>query len=971
MAKPMISPASDPENRTNDHTGWHRVNQRRLDLFVPAGSSLAPQADEVANYLDQRLSTLEDLLEPDMDIAPGKIEIHIIAPGDDHPESPDDMLVLASGADRAALVLPVVQRTIAQWYGTNATAATVIVTGIAALIANQPGPHSVARVANRRVHDALHAGERVSIFPFTQASGTAPGDETREAAATSFVSYVIDVFGAESLARFLATFNPDREDAAAQDVFYQPLGALEEAWLRDVQHHPEGGYAFRALFRHLLPRFLTHKWHVLELLVLTAGGVALTIAVPLTIMHIIDHILPHAEGEYGELIKYVGLLLVLFIVNAGVNARRNYVQHWVCQQVTIALRHRLFSHLQRLSHNYFSHTTTSNLMTIVNDDPREIESTLNMVLGNGLYLGLLAICTAGTVLVLDFVLGLLVLIVVPVFAIGYVMLRARWQREAHGFQRLQNEADHIAHENFSAHSEIKAFGLQERAIATYRQRHREMFGRQLRLSNLSGLFESTLHVASGFGYVIVFGVGGYQVIAERGGVTIGVLFAFAHLLPLFFEPIERLADLGHAVEDGATAFEHIDRVLAEPVMIGNRADAVELPPLTREVRFEHVTFGYGSGAPVLNDLSLTIPAGDDVAIIGPSGCGKSTVINLLLRFWDPDEGRVLIDGQDIRDVRIESLRRQMGLVFAETFIFDTSVRENIAIGHPDATDAEIEAAARAAQFDQFVRTLPAGYNTVLGERGVRMSSGQRQRLAIARALLRQPRVLLLDEATSSLDPRTESELLETLLTAGQSRTTVSVQHRLAAVATADTILVLDQGQLVEQGRHAELVKAGGLYQQLYEEQMNYLHGGGVLRVGVDVDRLRMIPLFAGFASEALAAIAGRFILERFAAGEVVVRQNEPGDKLYLISHGEAEVVAVRNGEERFLNRLGTGDYFGEMALLSNEPRNATVRTRVPTQFYSLTADDFQALLEQMPEVRDAVARTYEDRRNARQGLPEQ
>jgi ATP-binding cassette, subfamily B, bacterial len=198
-----------------------------------------------------------------------------------------------------------------------------------------------------------------------------------------------------------------------------------------------------------------------------------------------------------------------------------------------------------------------------------------------------------------------------------------------------------------------------------------------------------------------------------------------------------------------------------------------------------------------------------------------------------------------------------------------------------------------------------------------------------------------------------------------------VQHRLAAVATADTILVLDQGQLVEQGRHAELVKAGGLYQQLYEEQMNYLHGGGVLRVGVDVDRLRMIPLFAGFASEALAAIAGRFILERFAAGEVVVRQNEPGDKLYLISHGEAEVVAVRNGEERFLNRLGRGDYFGEMALLSNEPRNATVRTRIPTQFYSLTADDFQALLEQMPEVRDAVARTYEDRRNARQGLPEQ
>jgi ATP-binding cassette subfamily B protein len=296
----------------------------------------------------------------------------------------------------------------------------------------------------------------------------------------------------------------------------------------------------------------------------------------------------------------------------------------------------------------------------------------------------------------------------------------------------------------------------------------------------------------------------------------------------------------------------------------------------------------------------------------------------------------------------------IGLVSQETFIFDTSIRDNIAIGRPHATDEEIVEAAKDAQLHTFIMSLPAGYHTMLGERGVRVSGGQRQRLAIARALLRDARVLILDEATSALDPQTETEIQETLAVAAKGRTLISVTHRLAAVVTADRIFVLEQGRLAEQGHHAELVKAGGLYQRLYEEQMHYLHGGGVLRRGIDIERLRSIPLFTNLAESALKEVADDFLLERYAAGEVVVRQGDPGDKLYTISRGELEVLLETENGQQHVNTLHEGDYFGEMAVLTGEPRTATVRTAQPTQLYSLAKADFELLLDRVHGLRESV-----------------
>jgi ATP-binding cassette subfamily B protein len=354
-----------------------------------------------------------------------------------------------------------------------------------------------------------------------------------------------------------------------------------------------------------------------------------------------------------------------------------------------------------------------------------------------------------------------------------------------------------------------------------------------------------------------------------------------------------------------------------------------------------------------------------VAIVGPSGSGKSTIVNLLLRFWDPDEGRVLFDGRDLREVTVSSLRGQVGLVFQDTFIFDTTVRDNIGLAKPGATDAEIEEAARAAQLDGYIASLPAGFDTPLGERGVRMSGGQRQRLGIARAMLRNPRILLLDEATSALDAETERGIVETLASLSWGRTTISITHRLALAASADLIFVLEAGRLVESGTHAELSRTGGLYQRLYEEQTGQLAGRDRLRPGIDANRLAAIPLFAGVGTSALTSLANRLVIERYAAGEDVVAQGDEGNRMYVINRGQVEVLVGAGGTRR-VNVLNPGDYFGEMALLAGEPRNATVRATEPTELYSLSREDLTHLIQAEPTVGTALSETLALRRAALQ-----
>jgi ABC-type multidrug transport system fused ATPase/permease subunit len=952
---------------------WRTVASKGVELRVGARSFEHEPTRVALRTLTQTATILQQTLKPSGDRHGDPPQIVLVnepsdfgsgpaaQPGEDGVTIAQPMVVRLDPADpRSAVVRPTVELLVGRWYGERSVVAPLFVDGLAGIVLAKTGLSASIRESHDIVLATIDAGRPASVLPRLKEDAPVLSPDP---IATSFVTYLLELESAEAFGEFLKTLDPGRADDAANFIYHQPLGSLETSWHGFVRHRARERTAFRVLVQRLLGLLRPYRLSVAEVGLLMILNVCLTLAIPLIIMQLIDHVIQHPSGSgYRDLIIYSLALLLVFFLSAAVGARRTYAQTWLTERITTDLNHQLFTRLQRLSHNFYARTRTSELMTTLNEELREVQEAMALVAGTGLYQALLATATAITVILLDTLLGVLVLVVVPVFAVGYSILRARWEKEARGLQRLHAAAEQTALENLSAHSEVKAFGLEEHVIETYQDRHHAVFGTRLRLVSLGALFESSLHLASGVGHVVVFGVGGYQILAGAGGATIGVLFAFAHLLPLFYEPIEQLADIGHTVEGAAVALDAVDEILDEPIAVADKPGAFELPRLAREIQLDHVSFAYGGDEPVIRDLSLTIPAGAEVAIVGPSGSGKSTILALLMRFWDPESGRVVFDDHDARDVTLASLRGQIGLVSQDTFIFDTSLRDNITIGRPDATDAEVERAAEAAQLHDFIGALPAGYHTLLGERGVRMSGGQRQRLAIARALLRNPRVLILDEATSALDPQTESEIQETLAIAAKGRTLISVTHRLAAVVTSDRIFVLEKGQLVEEGHHAELVKAGGLYQRLYEEQMHYLHGGGVLRQGVDIDRLRAIPLFTNLADEALRAVADRFLLERYAAGEVVVRQGDPGDKLYTISRGQFEVLIAHSGTEQRVAMLNEGDYFGEMAVLTGEPRTATVRTTLPTQLYSLAKSDFGVLMDRVPGLRESVEPTIAARR---------
>jgi ATP-binding cassette subfamily B protein len=352
-----------------------------------------------------------------------------------------------------------------------------------------------------------------------------------------------------------------------------------------------------------------------------------------------------------------------------------------------------------------------------------------------------------------------------------------------------------------------------------------------------------------------------------------------------------------------------------------------------------------------------------VALVGPSGCGKSTLLNLIIRFYDPQTGRVTLDGVDLRHATIESLRGQMGIVFQENVLFNISIRENIRLGKLDASDAEVEAAAKAAEIHDLIESLPQGYDTVVGERGSRLSGGQRQRMGIARAIIRDPAILLLDEATSALDPSTEAAINETLGRLAHGRTTISVTHRLSSVVNVDHIYVLERGTLVEQGTHDELVRQGGLYAQLWREQGGV--GGGD---GVEIASLKTVPMLSQLPEDLLGSLARRLTVERYPAGEIIVRRGDAGDRLYILHRGQVEVFAANpDARQRPLAVLREGDHFGEIALLYDVPRTAAVRASTPVELYSLQRNDFDALLASVPGLRGILQHTMAERARASAG----
>jgi ATP-binding cassette subfamily B protein len=461
-------------------------------------------------------------------------------------------------------------------------------------------------------------------------------------------------------------------------------------------------------------------------------------------------------------------------------------------------------------------------------------------------------------------------------------------------------------------------------------------------------------------------ISGGSYLAYAGSLSVGSLVSFNALFIMVSTAVMGLTAVTPTLLQATGGMQRVRELLDERPSVVERPDARPLPKLASGIRFENVSFGYTPEQTSLSDVSMELPAGARVAFVGHSGCGKSTNLNLIMRFYDPQAGRVTFDGIDLREALLDSLYDQVGIVFQESFLFNLSVRENIRLGKMGATDAEVEAAARAAELHDIILRMREGYETVVGERGALLSGGQRQRVAIARALIRDPSLIILDEATSALDPATEAAINDTLERVSAGRTVVSVTHRLKSVVGFDRVFVFKEGRLIEQGSHESLLRAGGSYAGMWRRQTGTsVSSTGDLRV-TDVSILREVPLFRDMDESYLRDISEMFITERVPAGRTVIAEGDEGDRFYIIIHGMVAVTAAGGGRDsRRIATLDDGDYFGEIALLEDIPTTASVVTLAPSIFIILLREQLIKLMHQHPglgsQVREALERRMAER----------
>ncbi len=593
-------------------------------------------------------------------------------------------------------------------------------------------------------------------------------------------------------------------------------------FLRDSQVCPRCMNKLK-VFARLIGYAGRYRRVVYVIILLMVGGATLRMAAPIIIKKITDDVFtilsgPADDQRYSLLLSFVGLLLASHIIGTLLRIAHGRLAAVIGAGMVFDFRAGAYSNLQRLSLSYYDKRQVGALMSRVTHDTEMIHHF--MVDGiQFIFINLLTlILVAGIMFWTSPKLALLALVATPIVVYLTRFFVKKMMVLFHKHLDSRSRFHAVVNDSLSGIRVVKAFAQEDWELGRFQDKNLALRDAGMTVAKTSATIFPSLHFLSSLGTILVWLVGGYSVISTE--ITIGTFFMFIYLIGMLQGPLEGLSRIHHWISRSLAGAERIFEIVDAETEVKDPENPVDLPEITGAVSFDHVTFGYDRYKPVLEDINLNVRSGEMIGLVGHSGAGKTTIINLICRFYDPDRGSVTVDGADLRSMRRADYGRNLGVVLQESFLFSTSVADNIAYGSPKADFEAVKEVAHQARADEFILELPEKYDTIIGERGVTLSGGQRQRLTIARALLRDPRILILDDSTSSVDPKTEREIHEAMMMVAQNRTTFVIAHRLSTVRQADLIVVLDGGRIAETGTHDELLARNGLYKQIYDVQFS-------------------------------------------------------------------------------------------------------------------------------------------------------
>jgi ATP-binding cassette subfamily B protein len=582
----------------------------------------------------------------------------------------------------------------------------------------------------------------------------------------------------------------------------------------------ESSRDFRSASRRLISRLRQDRVGVGSVLTLAIAGVALTVVGPKILGHATDIVIRGLQSpggiDFGELHQVLLMALGLFVVSSLLTYSSAWLLAGIIQRTMRRLRAEVEDKINRLPLSYIDQQQRGDLLSRVTNDIDNIAQSLQQTLNQMLTQMLTLVGVLGFMVSISPELALVAIVSVPLSILTIRSIAKRSKARFISQWMHTGELNAQVEETFTGHAIVKAFGRQREVEARFRDTNDELHTSSFAAQFVSGIIQPAMMFLGNLNYVIIAVLGGLKV--TSGQMTIGDVQAFLQYTRQFAQPLTAIASQFNVLQSGVASAERVfDLLDAEEQSPDTAAEPLEGEPEGR-VEFESVSFSYDPDVPLISDLSLVAEPGQTIAIVGPTGAGKTTLVNLIMRFYELDKGRILIDGRDIATMRRRDLRANIGMVLQDTWLFTGTIRENIAYGNADATEDELLEAARATYVDRFVHSLPDGYDTVLDDEGTSLSAGEKQLLTIARAFLADPAILILDEATSSVDTRTEVLIQQAMAALRSQRTSFVIAHRLSTIRDADVILVVEKGQIVEQGHHADLLARGGAYANLYNAQ---------------------------------------------------------------------------------------------------------------------------------------------------------